>query len=127
MSYDLFIGFHLIGSCNNFACCVAVRVIESLLIYHNSVFTLNYFQKNDILKTKEVDNIFSKIKSYTKRDWMLLGITTFMASIIFILIQYLLDGFDSIGDIILNFIIFFLIFGSLQALFGGIFHNNKTK
>ncbi|MFW5838682.1 MAG: hypothetical protein ACOCU1_01955 [Bacillota bacterium] len=45
---------------------------------------------------------------------------------IFILIQHFIEGFDGIGDMVLNFIVFFVVFGVLQMLFGGIFYKNKT-
>jgi len=74
-----------------------------------------------------VDSIFGKAKNWTKKDWIILGLTTFMASVIFIILSNFRQGFEASMEIFIQFLIFFVIFGGLQILFGGIFHNKNTK
>ncbi|NBG87768.1 hypothetical protein [Isachenkonia alkalipeptolytica] len=70
--------------------------------------------------------IFGKAKHWTKRDWLRHGLTTFMASVFFILIRSFLEDFEGSREMLMQFIVFFVIFGGLQILFGGIFKKIQT-
>ncbi len=49
-----------------------------------------------------------------------------MATVFFILLRNFIEDFEGLSEMFLQFMVFFVIFGGLQILFGGIFHNKKT-
>jgi len=79
---------------------------------------------------KEDDTIIGKAKSWRKKDWILHGLTTLAASMIFVLINHFRQNIAAPQELFFQFLIFFMVFGGLQVLFGGIFsikHGKQKK
>lgn len=78
------------------------------------------------LLIKEADTIIGKAKNWSKREWKLHGVTTFIASLLFIFLYNLRQEYSDPLELFFQFLIFFLIFGGLQVIFGSIFIKGKN-